>query len=389
MKSILVVYNEIPYHLSHGGNIRVFYLLKELSRYYDVTLLALLNKRGYPIPVALKKLCNVIIAPCFVEDFLRNKGFLRYFTKAMYFKLERAFPLFKSKLLINYNYQRFCLNKALKKILNHKKFDYIQVEHSYLGYALNNINTNAIKILDFHNVHSYMKNNPKELKLIRKYEKELANKFDVAICCSQADKKRLENLGYKKILIVQNGVDTEYFREVPYSKPSSLLFVGDLTYLPNREGIKYFLKEIYSLLPLNIKVNIIGKYNLKDFKNERTLKNVKFFGYVRDIRHYFKNSVFICPLLNGGGTRLKILTAFSSGVPVVSTRKGAEGIDYKDKRDIYIADTPQVFAKIIKDIFNNPKNSYIIRRNARKLAESKYEWGKIVKKYNQELEGVK
>src|SRR4030043_1080294 len=226
-KQILMVFNEIPYPPVHGGSLRVLNLLKELSKYYEVTLLTLPNKRGNFDLKELEKVCKVILAPCFVEEFFKKPRFISYFTRAAYFKFERLFSPFKSKLVMNHNYQAFCLNKALKKILNEKKFYYIQAEHSYLGNAVDEIKSKAVKILDFHNVHSYMKNNPREISLIRKYERVLASKFDLANCCSEIDKKRLESLGYKKILVVPNGADTEYFRKVPYSKPSSLLFVGD------------------------------------------------------------------------------------------------------------------------------------------------------------------
>ena len=388
-KKILVIFNEIPCPLIHGGNIRVYHLLKELSKYYDVNLLALPSKRGHIDLSELKKFCKVIIAPCFIEEFFGKPSFFLYFIKAVYFKFERLLSPFKSKLLLNHNYQTFCLNKMLKKILKKENFEYIEVEHSYLGYVIENINTKAVKILDFHNVHSYMKNNPRERRLIKKYERDLVNKFDLAICCSEIDKNRLENLGYKKIVVVPNGIDTDYFREVPYSRPSSLLFVGDLTYSPNREGIKYFFKEIYPLLHKSIQINIIGDYSKNQFKKERKLKNVRFHGFVEDIRPYFTGSVFICPLLNGGGTRIKILTAFSAGVPVISTSKGAEGIECNDKKNIYIVDNPKLFAEKIKNIFNDCKTYNSIRKNARELVESKYDWEKIIEKYHKDLKKLK
>ena len=104
MKSVLIVYNEIPYPLTHGGNIRVYYLLKELSRNYNITLLTLRNKPGY---------CNVVFAPCFLNEFFRKKWFIIYLIKATYLKFERLTLPFKSKLLKKHNYQTLLFFAAI------------------------------------------------------------------------------------------------------------------------------------------------------------------------------------------------------------------------------------------------------------------------------------
>ena len=386
LKSMLIIYNELPYPLTFGGNIRVFHLLKELSKYYNVTLLTLLNKRNYLVSSKLKKFCNVIIAPCFVEEFLSKPSFIFYFFKSLYLKFERLFSPFKPRLSKNYNYQIFCLKKELKNILSKREFDYIQVEHSYLAPVLDNINTKAKKIIDFHNIHSYMTKKNRLLKIIRNDEIEMSKNYDIALFCSKIEQVRAKDYGYKDIKVVPNGVDTEYFKPARIDKkPSSLLFVGNLNYKPNIEAIKYFLGEIYPLLKSNLKVNFVGEYNKRRFKDK---KNVYFHGHIKDIRPFFSEAIFICPILQGGGTRIKILTAFAAGCPVISTKKGAEGIEYTNNKNIIITENSLKFARQIDKLANDFKLYKRIKTNARKLAENKYDWVNIVNNYNVFLKKV-
>jgi len=390
MKSILIIHNEIP---TPNRDQRSFYMIKELSKSYNVTFLVVpYSEYNDNALERIKKYCKVMFVPYLRKDFVDTEMYkaLKFFIKSKYAKYSRFFRLQPKRLKITF-YQIFCLNNELKNLLKKKKFDYIQVEHFFLGSVLHNVSTDSTKILNFHNVHSYMKNNFFQKWLFKKYEKKFIQIYDFILCCSEIDKRRLGQLGYKNILVISNGVDTNYFKVRVNKKINtySLLFVGQLYYRPNLEGIKYFFNEIYSLLNLNIRIKIVGKYrSLSMFAKESKYKNVKFYGFKKDIRPYFKNSVFICPLLDGGGTRIKILTAFAAGSPVVSTSKGAEGIEYTNNKDILIANTPQQFARSTNLLLNNKKLYEKIKKNARKLAETKYDWKDIVESYSEDLNNL-
>ncbi|MEI7810117.1 MAG: glycosyltransferase family 4 protein [bacterium] len=340
-KSFLIITNELPINNTGGANIRNFFFIKELSKYYNVTLLSFVGKKDKAQSLSdLENICEVIIIPSFFGSYL--------------FKI-------------------FLLRRNLKKILLKRNFNYIQVEHSEFGDVLNGVKTDSMKILDFHNVDSYAIGLDKNI-------------FDMHVCCSVYEKEKLNNLRYKNIIVVPNGVDVEYFHfDKNTDKQKSILFIGRLKYRPNIEGIKYFIKEIFPLLGINIKLNIIGEYDDKDFINERKIKNVNFLGFVDDIRPYFNNSIFICPILHGNGTRLKILTAFANGAPVVSTSKGAEGVDYVDEENILIADSPILFKDKILKLINEPVFLEKNIQNARKLAEEQYDWKIIMENYKNEL----
>ena len=108
--------------------------------------------------------------------------------------------------------------------------------------------------------------------------------------------------------------------------------------------------------------------------------NAAIIGEVDDVSEYYANSdIALVPLLEGSGTRLKILEAMSFGIPVVSTSIGAEGIDYSDGKNILIANGEEAFTKTIIGTLTQEDLMELISKNGLLLVQEKYDWVKIVK----------
>jgi len=129
----------------------------------------------------------------------------------------------------------------------------------------------------------------------------------------------------------------------------------------------WFYKNVFPLIKKkisDIKFFVVGKEAPQELVNlSRKDSHLKLVGYVRNLGNYLnKASVFVAPLRSGSGIRIKILTALSNGLPVVSTTKGAEGIVGKNREGIILANGPEKFAqaiiKIIKDKNLAKKLSY-------------------------------
>lgn len=385
MKSILLVYNDVPKENFYGGHIRAFNIIKGLSKRNKLTLLTRIkNKEDEKYIEKLKDFCEIVVAPCSFNEFLK-KGkieFLKYVLFSIGIKFKEL--LFFNPLLIRKNnHQIFWMRKKLKELLRKDDFDFIQVEGFYIAEIVRNIKTESKKIIDSAMVYSLLNDLVGSKKKIVKYEKKLGKMYDLSLCCSKIDKERLQNLGHRDIFILPNGTSIKKIKSLRRkNSKKSLLFAGDLKNKFNFEAIKYFFKYIYPYLNSSVPINIIGEFSQEDFSEEKRLKNVNFLGFVEDTTPYFKNSIFICPILDGGGTRVKILTACSLGSPVVSTLKGAEGIEYNPGEDILIGDSPKEFLKQIDSLLNDKKLYDKIKRNARKLVEDKYGWDKIVRSYD-------
>src|SRR5262249_32215541 len=131
-------------------------------------------------------------------------------------------------------------------------------------------------------------------------------------------------------LIVPNGVDlARYARRSGASGAERILFVGDLSWPPNAEAVRWFAREVWPRIARQrpaARAEILGRSAPPDLARLASAR-LSFAGDRPDTRpHWAAAAVAVVPLLAGGGTRLKILEAAACGVPVVSTPIGAEGL---------------------------------------------------------------
>lgn len=213
------------------------------------------------------------------------------------------------------------------------------------------------------------------------YEGEACRKAKRVIAVSDSDAATMRaQYGVKDVQSVPTGVDLEYFKR-PSSGPapikSDLVFVGSMDWMPNIEGIRWFVREVF---PLIIKkrpdttFNIVGRKPPADI-DAMTNERIKVTGTVPDVRPYLWGSkVSIVPLRVGGGTRLKIYEAMAASVPVVSTKIGAEGLEIEDGRNIAIGDEPQAFADRCVELLNDSCACQRMAARALEIVSERYSW---------------
>ena len=222
-------------------------------------------------------------------------------------------------------------------------------------------------------------------------EKKYCPQFNVNICVSELDKLRLKEVSKKItcIRVIKNGVDLERLWPPEKNVQSScmLLFVGGMTRFPNRDAMVYFARDIWPKLEKShpeIKMVVIGSspdsylLQLSEKNNNFEVK-----GFVENVKPYYDAAtILVCPVRDGGGTRLKILDSFSAEKAVVSTPLGAEGIGAEDGKEILIAETAEEFTNKINFLINNPEVRKNIERNARLFVEKNYDFRKIGQQLN-------
>ena len=209
-------------------------------------------------------------------------------------------------------------------------------------------------------------------------------------CVSERDASALSQIGSRVApLVVPNGVDLERyaFRAEP-SRFRKVFFVGDLSWEPNAQAMRWWRAEVWPLVRRNhpdAVAEVLGRGAPKDL---RRLADESFLllGEGRDSRPHWRDAaVAVVPLISGGGTRLKILEAAAVGVPVVSTTVGAEGLKFEPGREILIADTPAAFASAVSELLADPARQERIARAARLRVESLYDWNAIGRRFAEEL----
>ena len=113
-------------------------------------------------------------------------------------------------------------------------------------------------------------------------------------------------------------------------------------------------------------------------------------GFVEDVQQPLRDyAVFVCPILSGSGVRVKLLEAFAAGIPVVSTRIGAEGLASKDGTICRLADNPKEFAAVIIDLFERPDEAAELALRAREYVVNQRDMrvmtAKLEKSYRQAI----
>jgi glycosyltransferase involved in cell wall biosynthesis len=179
--------------------------------------------------------------------------------------------------------------------------------------------------------------------------------------------------------VIPNGIDMDSYQgDWGEPEPDTLIYAGALTYSANLEAMVYFISEIFPLVKQKrpaVKLFITGKVN--DHLRAKLPKdpNVEFTGYLNDIRPQIARAwLSIIPLKTGGGTRLKILESLALGTPVVSTRKGAEGLVLISERDLIIRDVPVEFASAIISILEDRNLRMRLGNSGKKTVGSLYNW---------------
>ncbi len=299
--------------------------------------------------------------------------------------------------------------KKLKVLLQKQSFDIIQFEGLSMApyVSVVSYHTKAPVIFRPHNAEfliwqrmAYAENNPFRKiyflllsRQIQKYEKKTAGIFKTILPISPED-----NLIFRKwnpsalVLTIPYGLDIPPIKKESPSPPMPvLLFLGALDWLPNITGLLWFLKNVWPLLTRDIpgiRLKIAGRN-----PGEKLIRQIRLITKDPDGNHagidflgeidstaifYQSGSVFIVPLLAGGGIRIKILKAMAGKKAVVSTTIGATGIPVTSGHDIMIADQPETFIQAIKKLINNPGLFQKITENALFLLQEHFNEKRII-----------
>lgn len=229
-----------------------------------------------------------------------------------------------------------------------------------------------------------------EAKKVLTFEAHTVRDFEHTLAVSEQDRDALlkaipnpadRQLAAEKITVVPIAVDTQLLQPL-LRQPNSkrIVTLGTLHYLPNADGIRWFLNEVFPLVLAqepDAHLTIIGKNPPADFIEQasRDSAHIQVTGYVEILDPYFDASaIMVVPVRAGGGMRVRILEAFARGMPLVTTTVGLEGIDAEDGREVLVRDTPAQFAEAVVKLLRSTEEQARLASAGRLLAELKYDW---------------
>lgn len=396
---ILWLSHLLPFPSQGGGVLqRSANLIKTVANVHDVTLLAFNQKNilrmfNPDLNVSLSLALNEINKYCKQVKVVDIECDEKYAGK---------FRLALSSLFSRLPYSiRWLSSDVYKKILNELLADnsYDVIWFDTISLAQYNLTTKMdcpLKILNHHNIESDMmfRRATKENNFLKKlyyqieayklkhYEKNEVCKFDVNVTCSPLDSKRIEYIAPGVVThVISNGVDTEFF--LPDSTiapdPYTLVFIGGMSWYPNRDAMLFFARQIWPLLKEkipSIKMNVVGESPPQELLDlAKVDRNYHVHGFVDDVKKYFNQAgIYVCPISDGGGTKLKILDALAMGKPIVANPVACEGIEVIDGKNVYFAEKAEEYVNRIHELVNNPTIRLEMERQNRQLILDKYSY---------------
>ena len=390
MKILWLTY-DFPFPLNAGGKIRAYYLIKNLSRHHQITLFSYYRseeqKRYLP---EMAKYCRKIVL------FKRRPAWSwQNIIRSLLTPLPFAAATYYSD----------ALRAALQKELLNNHHDLVHFESFYPALYLPLVKKlGAQTLMGNENIESqfyerYVTSRsfflrwPLKLEVwrMRLFEEHLWQQADINIAVSAHDAATIQKVTPKSCPVIPNGVDLAvYPQTVIRNDRQNLIFIGSLIYQQNNDTVKYFLAEIYPLIKQKypaVKLTLVSGYQPAWLKNYLADASITF---IQDretpaVAFFKKAAVLVAPMRVAGGTNIKILEAMASGLPVVTTTIGAEGLSVKHGREVMIADQPGEFASAVVDLLKNPQRRQEMGLAGQVLVKKLYDWGKITERLEEVL----
>lgn len=314
----------------------------------------------------------------------------------------------------SYNISRFYIAEfeaQLIQLLAQNTSDIIQLEGLFMAPYLSVIrkHSSAKVVMRAHNIEYVIwqrlfvseKSVIKKwyLKLLYKrlfeYEKNIVNNFDAILPLTPDDAAGFKKMGCTiPTEIIPIGINFKSYTAIKteFNEPS-IFHLGSMDWMPNIEGIAWFLENVWQLL-LNkiptLQLFLAGKAMPQSIYKSAS-ENLKVEGLVKDAKTFMaSHQIMIVPLLSGSGMRVKILEGLAAGNVIISTTIGAEGINFINGKHLFIADTPNEFVDCISKLYNDKNLLLSISENARNLARTQYDnevIGQKLKVYYEQLIG--
>ena len=387
---ILFLSRWFPYPADNGSKLRIYNLLKGLSRKHSITLLSFAERPDAdPCRPEIQTVCSEAYAVRW-EEFEPSS-------------LKARLGLLSSKprsIIDTYSPE---MAGKISRIL--KEDDYDLVIASQLPMAAYHPSFNGVpsifEELELGSAFAAFRRaeiDPKGLRdrltwlKLQNYLGSLLPAFRAVTVVSELERELLSRLFpfVRTVHVIPNCLDlSNYQTSARQFRCNRLIYTGSFRYHANHEAMCWFVEKVFPLVleqSPETELMITGDHAGLSLPSQA---NITLAGYVENVRNLVADSaVAIAPLLSGGGTRLKILEAMALGTPVAATSKGAEGLDVRHDVHLLIADEPSVLANHILRLLGDESLRWRLAESARLLVQEKYDWRAALPDFETFLESL-
>jgi glycosyltransferase involved in cell wall biosynthesis len=391
--SVAIVDEELPYPAITGKRIRTLNLLRRLADRHDLTYLCHRNADRDEAHEA--------------EEYFRDQGIATVMVDRAV--PAKSGPLFYARLAANllspwpYSVVTHTSAALRDALATHGRRHLVDLWHcEWTPYAANLRGLPGPKLVMAHNVESqiwqrYFETETNALKRwyigrqwrkFARFERWAAADADLMVAVSEEDAERLRHeFAAPRVTVVENGVDVHHFTPSAedVSGPPQILFLGSLDWRPNLDAVALLLDRIFPEVRVEMpeaRLAIVGR-NPPEWLRRRgeTSPGVAVHANVADVRPFLAQSAALAvPLRIGGGSRLKILEALASDVPVVSSEVGAEGLRLRPGEHLDVvaseAEMPAALLRVLRD----PAAARARCRRGRQVVLEEYGWDGLARK---------
>ena len=371
---IFILLPRVPYPTEKGDKLRAFHQIKQLSRHNEIIL-------------------------CCLNDTVLHKDALHVLNK--YVKAIHVISLNKFSILLNivialfsgrpmqvgYFYNPAAKRQILKLIKQYKP-DHIFCQLIRVAEYVKDLP--VPKTIDYQDVFSkgidrrivlspfFLKPFLKiEHRRLQNYERMVFDCFDNKIIISEPDRDLIPHPERDKIVVVANGVDTDFFTPMVREKKYDLVFTGNMGYPPNINSAEYLVNQIMpKLLGLKHDLHLLLAGSNPNIR-VMVLKsnNVDVSGWVPDMRECYAGAkVFIAPMQIGTGLQNKLLEAMAMQIPCITSPLAFQALNAKQGEDILVAETPDEYVKHILFLLGNPDKAWEIGLNGCRFVHDNFSW---------------
>jgi glycosyltransferase involved in cell wall biosynthesis len=391
---VLMLSPGYPLPPDNGAKRRIAAVASHIARRHDLTLVSLEDSasgatnrapstdgwRNVIVPHRESGRLETAVTACFT---LRSYGQVRYSNEA--------------------------LRATVKELLSRERFDCVWIHMLLMAPYIEPLVRGAdsrvggpMLVLDQHNVdeqyfRSFLSNStPLAHKAFATFEMLKARRlqerwfpiFDAILCVSEEDVRETAPFvdSRTKLLLAPNGVDVEFFapaERIEWPGPDApVVFGGSLDVTMNQDAVRWLLERVLPHVVRRrpgVQFWIVGRNPPPALVSLARARGATVTGTVPDVRDYYRRAgVFVVPLRMGGGTKLKTVEAMAMGLPIVSTRVGAQGLDVVPGRHLYVEDDPEAFAARTVELLQDRVRAAAMGAAARELVERTYSWTRIL-----------